>query len=172
MSENGEIYTADKNLTLPPAVTAVTNSTSGWELKKYLPNLSTPNTNISQGTKDSETPRNMNIQDHHCHLLSAVVKLSKNCDLISSSCRRPCWHQACVHKTIVTLLPSCQKLFPIYCVVHSAQVQQYQPLALVIPINSFMQLLSLKSAFFLCGTSGSHQINVNQEGFVNSCLIM
>ena len=27
MSENGEIYTADKNFTLPPAVTAVTNST-------------------------------------------------------------------------------------------------------------------------------------------------
>ena len=29
MSENGEIYTAGKNFTLPPAVTAVTNSTSG-----------------------------------------------------------------------------------------------------------------------------------------------
>ena len=28
MSENGEIYTAGKNLTLPPAVTGVTNSTS------------------------------------------------------------------------------------------------------------------------------------------------
>ena len=28
MSENGEIYTAAKNFTLPPAVTAVTNSTS------------------------------------------------------------------------------------------------------------------------------------------------
>ena len=28
MSENGEIYTADKNFTLPPAVTALTNSTS------------------------------------------------------------------------------------------------------------------------------------------------
>ena len=28
MSENGEIYTAGKNSTLPPAVTAVTNSTS------------------------------------------------------------------------------------------------------------------------------------------------
>ena len=28
MSENGEIYTAGKNFTLPPAVTAVTNSTS------------------------------------------------------------------------------------------------------------------------------------------------
>ena len=30
MSENGEIYTASKNFTLPPAVTALTNSTSGW----------------------------------------------------------------------------------------------------------------------------------------------
>ena len=30
MSENGEIYTAGKNFTLPQAVTAVTNSTSGW----------------------------------------------------------------------------------------------------------------------------------------------
>ena len=28
MSEHGEIYTADKNFTLPPAVTALTNSTS------------------------------------------------------------------------------------------------------------------------------------------------
>ena len=28
MSENGEIYTADKNFTLPPAVTALTNFTS------------------------------------------------------------------------------------------------------------------------------------------------
>ena len=28
MIENGEIYTAGKNFTLPPAVTAVTNSTS------------------------------------------------------------------------------------------------------------------------------------------------
>ena len=31
-SENGEIYTAGKNFTLPPAVTAWTNSTSGvWK---------------------------------------------------------------------------------------------------------------------------------------------
>ena len=29
MSENGEIYTAWKNFTLPPALTALTNSTSG-----------------------------------------------------------------------------------------------------------------------------------------------
>ena len=29
MSENGEIYTAGKNFTLPQAVTALTNSTSG-----------------------------------------------------------------------------------------------------------------------------------------------
>ena len=28
MSENGEIYTAGKNFTLPPAVSALTNSTS------------------------------------------------------------------------------------------------------------------------------------------------
>ena len=32
MSENGEIYTAGKNFTLPPAVTAWTNSTSACEL--------------------------------------------------------------------------------------------------------------------------------------------
>ena len=31
MSENGKIYTAGKNLTLLPAVTAVTNSTSAEE---------------------------------------------------------------------------------------------------------------------------------------------
>ena len=30
MSENGEIYTPGKNFTLPPALTAWTNSTSGW----------------------------------------------------------------------------------------------------------------------------------------------
>ena len=29
MSENGQIYTAGKNFTLPPAVTALTNFTSG-----------------------------------------------------------------------------------------------------------------------------------------------
>ena len=35
MSENGENYTAGKNFTLPPAVTAWTNSTSGSDdLKK------------------------------------------------------------------------------------------------------------------------------------------
>ena len=33
MSENGEIYTAGKNFTLPPAVTAWTNSTSAH---KYI----------------------------------------------------------------------------------------------------------------------------------------
>ena len=30
IGENGEIYTADKNFTLPPAVTALTNSTSAY----------------------------------------------------------------------------------------------------------------------------------------------
>ena len=34
MSENGKIYTAGKNFTLPPALTAWTNSTS--ELSDYL----------------------------------------------------------------------------------------------------------------------------------------
>ena len=33
MSENGEIYTAGKNFTLPPALTALTNSTSGMALE-------------------------------------------------------------------------------------------------------------------------------------------
>ena len=33
MSENGEIYTAGKNFTLPPALTAWANSTSGY---RYL----------------------------------------------------------------------------------------------------------------------------------------
>ena len=36
MSENGEIYTADNNFTLPPAVTAVTNSTSISPKKLYV----------------------------------------------------------------------------------------------------------------------------------------
>ena len=34
MSENGEIYTAGKNFTLPPALTALTNSNS---VLRYLP---------------------------------------------------------------------------------------------------------------------------------------
>ena len=36
MSENGEIYTAGKNFTLPPALTALTNSNSVCELQFYL----------------------------------------------------------------------------------------------------------------------------------------
>ena len=32
MSENGDNYTAGKNFTLPPAVTALTNSTSDYEV--------------------------------------------------------------------------------------------------------------------------------------------
>ena len=36
MSENGEIYTAGKNFTLPPALTAWTNSTSAWEASLCL----------------------------------------------------------------------------------------------------------------------------------------
>ena len=32
MSENGEIYTAGKNFTLPPAVTALTNLTSATDM--------------------------------------------------------------------------------------------------------------------------------------------
>ena len=43
MSEKGEIYTAGKNFTLPPAVTAVTNSTSALIIKitclKYFHDL-------------------------------------------------------------------------------------------------------------------------------------
>ena len=38
MSENGEIYTAGKNFTLPPALTAWTNSTS-VELDVSYPKL-------------------------------------------------------------------------------------------------------------------------------------
>jgi len=33
MSKNGEIYTAGKNFTLPPALTGWTNSTSGLIIK-------------------------------------------------------------------------------------------------------------------------------------------
>ena len=36
MSENGEIYTAGKNFTLPPAVTAWTNSTSEVAIRKIF----------------------------------------------------------------------------------------------------------------------------------------
>ena len=37
MSENGEIYTAGKNFTLPPAVTGWTNSTSVGNVESVLP---------------------------------------------------------------------------------------------------------------------------------------
>ena len=36
MSENGEIYTAGKNFTLPPALTALTNSNSGFLVSKFF----------------------------------------------------------------------------------------------------------------------------------------
>ena len=36
MSENGEIYTAGKNFTLPPALTALTNSTSALTDHKQI----------------------------------------------------------------------------------------------------------------------------------------
>ena len=37
MSENGEIYTASKNFTLPPALTALTNFNSGkWLCLKSI----------------------------------------------------------------------------------------------------------------------------------------
>ena len=36
MSENGEIYTAGKNFTLPPALTAWTNSTSGEWVSQWV----------------------------------------------------------------------------------------------------------------------------------------
>ena len=39
MSENGEIYTAGKKFILPPAVTAVTNSTSGANFRHFYTNL-------------------------------------------------------------------------------------------------------------------------------------
>jgi len=35
LSENGEIYTAGKNFTLPPALTAWTNSTSGCAVECF-----------------------------------------------------------------------------------------------------------------------------------------
>ena len=35
MSKNGEIYTAGKNFTLPPALTAWTNSTSAYHIGKF-----------------------------------------------------------------------------------------------------------------------------------------
>ena len=36
MSENGEIYTAGKNFTLPPALTALTNSNSAIYNMKHI----------------------------------------------------------------------------------------------------------------------------------------
>ena len=43
MSENGEIYTAGKNFTLPPALTALTNSTSAL---REITNSSAPDVNL------------------------------------------------------------------------------------------------------------------------------
>ena len=45
MSENGEIYTADKNFTLPPAVAAGTNLNSAFQLPVLHP------------TKEGQFPR-------------------------------------------------------------------------------------------------------------------
>ena len=39
MSKNGEIYTAGKNLTLPPALTGWTNSTSVYRVFLYCSDL-------------------------------------------------------------------------------------------------------------------------------------
>ena len=39
MSENGEIYTAGKNFTLPPAVTAWTNLTFARKVVSNVPNI-------------------------------------------------------------------------------------------------------------------------------------
>ena len=46
MSENEEIYTAGKNFTLTPAVTAVTNSTSDTENHKNKVDLTKHTNNI------------------------------------------------------------------------------------------------------------------------------
>ena len=40
MSENGEIYTAGKKITLVPTLTALTNSTSDGVRLDYIPNCS------------------------------------------------------------------------------------------------------------------------------------
>ena len=47
LSENGDIYTAGKNFTLPPAVTAVTNFTSGLQLIHICTIFLRPQANIS-----------------------------------------------------------------------------------------------------------------------------
>ena len=51
MSENGDIYTAGKNFTLPPAVTALTNSTSALlhiKLAQTVTNFSAKIVRVSQ----------------------------------------------------------------------------------------------------------------------------
>ena len=49
MSENGEIYTTGKNFTLPPAVTAWTNSTSAHKfLRNFFSNIAKGNQPISK----------------------------------------------------------------------------------------------------------------------------
>ena len=45
MSENGEIYTAGKTFTLPPAVTALTNSNSDYALLEGRPHQHGPPSN-------------------------------------------------------------------------------------------------------------------------------
>ena len=47
MSENGEIYTAGKNFTLPPALTAWTNSMGG--LKPHRTNTFQKGASLTQG---------------------------------------------------------------------------------------------------------------------------
>ena len=42
MSENGEIYTAGKNFTLPPALTALTNSNSEFQIQNVFQKYTYP----------------------------------------------------------------------------------------------------------------------------------
>ena len=58
MSENGEIYTADKNFTLPPAVTALTNSTSAQpHAASWLGNLANDDWDGLDDDTDGESCR-------------------------------------------------------------------------------------------------------------------
>ena len=69
MSENGEIYTAGKNFTLPPALTALTNSNSA---------TSTATSALMSMSMDIMS---MSMSPYSSELISQLLHVSSNCSV-------------------------------------------------------------------------------------------
>ena len=95
MSENGGIYTAGKNFTLPPALTAWTNSTSGPALQRTLKQFDEPNMrNLCESSNTIKyAPQHFRTQDPKmllCKKLFQTLHPRLSCLLISFE-----WHMVC-----------------------------------------------------------------------------